>query len=275
VRISGHGDFGVRARGGPVPPGRVRACRITVAALVSFVLVAAVGCGQIRPPGQKQYLVRHTVEKGDTLYSIAWRYGFDYRQVAAWNNIQSPYEIYPGEELLIIPPNRYSGPRESRSSSAASQKAPEPSPTRRSTRATAPKARNSSPVTASGGPVAWAWPTLGEIAGRFAPDSGKKGIDIAGKSGQPIRAAGRGTVVYSGKGLRGYGNLLIIKHNETYLSAYGHNKKLLVKEGDTVEKGENIARMGQKSKSGSILYFEIRRGGKPVDPLKQLPEKRL
>lgn len=272
--------------------------RRAIALLVLVFGLAAAGCGEMRPPGQKRYLVRHTVQQGDTLYSVAWRYGQDYREVAAWNRIDPPYMIYPGEELLIIPPNRFAGPRElpdrapdpaARSASAASSPAARirpprtpsvtPAATPRAPRTTvarsSPQApRRPEPVQAASG-IDWAWPTRGEVTARFSASSGKKGVEIAGQAGQPVVAAAPGDVVYSGDGLIGYGNLLIIKHDEHYLSAYGHNKKLLVREGDRVKRGQEIARMGQTRGSGSILYFEIRRGGKPVDPLKYLPSRRL
>lgn len=253
----------------------------------------------MRPPGKKRYLVRHTVQEGDTLYSVAWRYGQDYREIAAWNRIDPPYTIYAGEELLIIPPNRFAGPRElpqRRAQADTATATATTSPVRdwpparnRNTNAAVPRVIAPEPTTEPSRPrrrpepkpahvvsgVDWAWPTQGKVTGRFSLASGKKGLDIAGEPGQPVLAAAPGDVVYSGDGLIGYGNLLIIKHNEHYLSAYGHNKKLLVKEGDKVKKGQEIARMGQTPGSGSILYFEIRHGGKPVDPLKYLPSRRL
>jgi lipoprotein NlpD len=252
----------------------------------------------MRPPGQKQYLIRHTVEQGDTLYSIAWRYGQDYREVAAWNHIDAPYTIYEGEELLIIPPNRYSGPRERREPPPApvattaparhwptrgSRSVEEPAPKTSSHGSSSTPAASRSHARARPRPapahvasnIDWAWPTRGKVTSRFAVTSGKKGVEISGDAGQAIRAAAPGDVVYSGNGLIGYGNLIIIKHDEHYLSAYGHNKKLLVKEGDKVKRGQKIAIMGQTPGSGSILYFEIRRGGKPVDPLKYLPSRTL
>lgn len=253
----------------------------------------------MRPPGKKRYLVRHTVQEGDTLYSVAWRYGQDYREIAAWNRIDPPYTIFAGEELLIIPPNRFAGPRELprrrvQADTAAATTTPvhDWPPARNKTagggvpRAIPPKSKSDSsrprarpesepkPVQVVSG-IDWAWPTRGKVTSRFSLGSGKKGVNIAGEPGQPVRAAAPGDVVYSGDGLIGYGNLLIIKHNEHYLSAYGHNKNLLVKEGDRVKRGQEIARMGQTPGSGSILYFEIRHGGKPVDPLKYLPSRRL
>ncbi|HEY0721387.1 MAG TPA: peptidoglycan DD-metalloendopeptidase family protein [Gammaproteobacteria bacterium] len=120
---------------------------------------------------------------------------------------------------------------------------------------------------------AWRWPTEGKVVARFDPDSGKKGIDITGRSEQPIFSAAAGDVVYSGSGLLGYGKLIIIKHDDVYLSAYGHNSQLLVKEGDKVAAGQKIATMGISPKEGAILHFEIRKEGKPVDPSRYLPKK--
>jgi lipoprotein NlpD len=121
--------------------------------------------------------------------------------------------------------------------------------------------------------VRWLWPTEGKLVNRFAAGSGRKGLDLGGKLGQPVKAAADGEVVYSGNGLIGYGNLIIIKHDDVFLSAYGHNKKLLVREGAKVKAGQAIGEMGQHPKSGSILHFEIRRHGKPVDPLLYLPNQ--
>lgn len=125
---------------------------------------------------------------------------------------------------------------------------------------------------AGGDEVAWIWPANGKIIGTFS-DNGSKGIDIAGKAGDPVIAAGDGKVVYSGTGLRGYGKLVIIKHNATYLSAYAHNQNILVKEGQTVSKGQKIAEMGNSDADQVKLHFEVRRQGKPVDPLKYLPTR--
>lgn len=129
------------------------------------------------------------------------------------------------------------------------------------------------PATEARGGVVWQWPAVGAIAQSFAPDEGVKGIDIRGEVGERVRAAAAGEVVYSGRGLTGYGNLLIIKHNNVFLSAYGHNRKLLVAEGQQVRAGEPIAEMGQTAKTGSILHFEIRRNGTPVDPNRYLPPR--
>jgi lipoprotein NlpD len=130
------------------------------------------------------------------------------------------------------------------------------------------------PAVAAAGPLRWSWPTDGQVESTFsASDPARKGIKVAGTAGQPIRSAEAGNVVYSGSGLIGYGRLIIIKHNDKYLSAYGHNRKLLVKEGDRVTKGERIAEMGVSNTGHAVLHFEIRRDGEPVDPLRLLPRK--
>lgn len=137
-----------------------------------------------------------------------------------------------------------------------------------------PEAKPASGESVVAGPddVAWIWPSPGKLLGQFS-ESGSKGIDLGGKAGDPVIAAGDGKVVYSGTGLRGYGKLLIIKHNATFLSAYAHNQNLLVKEGQSVNKGQKIAEMGNTDSDQVKLHFEIRRQGKPVDPLKYLPQR--
>ena len=135
-----------------------------------------------------------------------------------------------------------------------------------------PDAKPAETVAASGDDVPWIWPANGKIVGTFS-EGGIKGVDIAGKAGDPVIAAGDGKIVYSGTGLRGYGKLVIIKHNNTYLSAYAHNQAILVKEGQTVSKGQKIAEMGNSDADQVMLHFEVRRQGKPVDPLKYLPQR--
>jgi len=218
----------------------------------------------------------YIVKKGDTLYSIAWNYGHDYREVADWNNISAPYVIYPGQKISLAAPARKKaqpltpGPIVSRDK-PVSGKAPGKKP------AAADKApERETPVEKNNrrnlkGPLQWAWPARGRIVNSDTPIS-KKGIDIAGSPGQVVNAAGEGEVVYSGSGLLGYGRLIIIKHNDMYLSAYAHNSKLLVSEGDYVRAGQNIAHMGQTSKGMTLLHFEIRKNGEPVNPLKYLPK---
>ncbi len=265
-----------------------------VLVLTSVLLgLAACSMPRTRDPGY------HHVRPGDTLYSIAFDYGLDYREVARWNRISPPYRIYAGQQLSLIPPGKqklqplayYSKPVEDKSvgawtpsegpshSEPTTHSQPVKTPTPSRSRPTPPKKRpvektrahpKSQNVTA---PTKWGWPTTGKVVRRFSLKQGKKGIDIQGRTGQPVMATAGGDVVYSGKGLIGYGNLIIIKHSDAYLSAYGHNRRLLVKEGERVKQGQKIAEMGQRPKSGSILHFEIRKNGRPVDPIRYLPTK--
>lgn len=214
----------------------------------------------------------HVVEKGDTLYSIAWRYGHDYRNLAIWNNISATYVIYPGQFIRLKPEKKKAsalqpGPivskRSESSESTATQKRPEP---------VAVKPAKTVSKAASTKKILWQWPTKGKLIKLNTPTS-KKGLDIAGRAGQNIKAAARGEVVYSGSGLLGYGKLIIIKHNETYLSAYAHNDRVFAKEGELVKAGQKIATMGLGNKGRALLHFEIRKDGTPVNPLKHLPGK--
>ena len=204
----------------------------------------------------------HVVRKGDTLYSIAWQSGNDYRKVAAWNNIRWPYRIHPGQRITLKPGYSYKSKSKSTSKKPAKQSAKTPAKHKRKT----VKKQNSVPVN-------WAWPTRGKIIGYFsAKEPGKNGVDIAGRVGQSIKAAANGRVVYSGSGLRGYGNLIIIKHNETFFSAYAHNRNIFVKENQKVKLGQKIADMGNTGANKVMLHFEIRRNGRPINPLRYLPK---
>jgi len=220
-----------------------------------------------------QYRVRH----GDTLYSIAWRANQDYRALARWNGIRPPYVIYPGQLIRLRPrvkPHGKASPQVAR----ARRTAPAMSRSRttaRSSRSTTPHAgttaRSARQTSAS---LHWRWPAKGRLVATWkAGDPLRKGIKIAGREGQPVLATEGGKVVYSGSGLIGYGRLIIIKHNDNYLSAYGHNRKLLVRQGQRVTKGQKIAEMGRANDGRPLLHFEIRRDGKPVDPLKLLPHR--
>ncbi len=227
----------------------------------------------------------HEVKKGETLYSISWRYGADYRELARWNGIQPPYIIHEGQRLRLTPP----GGRSSGEAGKPVARQAAPRPRQQPGNAQPPAAAASaaaSPRTASRPPqprpeeeipnrkLSWAWPARGKVIRTFsAGETGKQGIDIEGRAGSPVRAAAFGRVVYSGSGLRHYGNLIIIKHNARYLSAYAHNRKLLVAEGAVVEKGQKIAEMGRSGTGADrvMLHFEIRADGKPVDPLSFLP----
>ena len=224
--------------------------RPVVVATAIAILLAACASSPSRDAGRQ-----HVVRRGETLFTIAWRYGEDPREVARWNNLGDGSLIYPGQVISLTPP----GGSNSRARAPAQP------------RAAAPKPLPKIPVEP---PPAWQWPTTGAVEVRFGgrPGSGT-GILIGGDAGQPIRAAASGRVVYSGGGLNGYGQLIIVKHNDTYLSAYGHNSTLIVKEGETVRQGQRIATMGEGPGRQPRLHFEIRKNGKPVDPQKLLPSK--
>ncbi len=233
------------------------------------------GCGSFRPPADREVLLEYRVKPGDTLYAIAWRYGYDYRELAAWNRIKPPYHIYVGQKLKIIAPFK-SEPRKPRQVASVPRNPQPPATPRPAVKkpvtAAPPKPPLEKPPTRTDtGAIAWRWPIKGRLVHRFNPSEGRKGVDIGGKRGQEVLAAASGVVVYSGEGLIGYGKLVIIKHNDTYLSAYGHNSLLLVKEGQEVRQGMRIAELGGTRKEGSILHFEIRRDGKPIDPMRFLP----
>jgi len=227
----------------------------------------------------------YTVQKNDTLYSISWRYGMDYKDVARINGIRSPYTIYVGQKLRFKSSNtrpqtttRKATPPTSTKPVAPAPK-PKPQPAPKPTTTTAKKApppastTSTQPFTGSQN-LKWRWPTDGNVVSTYSNSSpGRKGIDIAGRSGQSINAAASGKVVYSGSGLPRYGNLLIIKHNDVYLSAYAHSDKLLVKEGEIVQAGQKIALMGRTGTQRDQLHFEIRRNGKPIDPMRFLPKR--
>jgi lipoprotein NlpD len=202
----------------------------------------------------------YVVRPQDTVYSIAWRYGLDFRDLARWNHIGPDFRINVGQALLLTP-----------SRSGVSAPTPTPTPTRPRPPAKAPV--GSAPSVAGPGVTGlkWAWPTDRSGAPRAVPSGG---ILLYGQLGQDVRAASGGRVVYSGTGIRGYGNLIIIKHGENWLSAYAHNRESLVRDGQEVSGGEVIGHMGEGAPNKPVLYFEIRRNGKPVDPLKFLPDVR-
>jgi lipoprotein NlpD len=226
------------------------------------------------PPGY------HQVKRGDTLYSIAFQYGYSYDQIAAWNAIAAPYVIHVGQRLRVMSPGATTPsmvrvlPAEAVASSAPATAAEPSAPASAQVVAPASNLPTAPPEKLPSGPLRWNWPSQGKLLHGFAPDQpGGKGIGIGGRLGQDVTAAANGWVVYSGSGLMGYGQLVIVKHDKSLLSAYGHNGRLLVKEGDAVRAGEVIAAMGANGASGPMLHFEIRRDGKPVNPLNYLPRR--
>jgi len=224
---------------------------------------------KIKP--KKKYLPgRVKAEKGDTLYSFSKQYGVSVDRLAQLNQLKKPYVIQPGQTIYLKPLNTSRRP-----SSATATKTSGKTGTRTTSRNVSkqPKITKSQAQSISWPKtIRWQRPAKGKVIKKFnRRKNDAKGIDIAGKKGSAIVAAAKGKVVYSGNGLISYGNLIIIKHNKSFLSAYAYNRKLLVKEGDIVKAGQRIAEMGYKEKQRSILHFEIRKNGKPVDPLKYLP----
>lgn len=302
----------------------IRSCWLAAIALAFTMLT---GCGASGPlmPGQRVANTtesrpspapeNYRVRSGDTLYSIAFGYGLDWRRVARWNDISAPYTIHAGDWIrLQAPPDMRSAvvvaeTPEDRSTSApgrgnvaagksvsgAAASTPKPV-SKRTVDVAAPAEPESRPkpkaaqrrsvpgtkvdptpvpaaATRSVAGVAWRWPTNGGIARGFNAGASRKGILISGESGQSIRAAADGEVVYSGNGLIGYGELIIVKHSDRMLSAYAHNRERLVGEGQQIRSGQLIAHMGSNERDQFVLHFEIRRDGKPDDPVKYLPPR--
>jgi len=295
----------------------------------ALVLAALAACSSNAPaPVEDRYggaagQPTYQVQRGDTLYSIAFRYGLDYRRVAAANNIFPPYTIYPGQVILVretaspgAPPAAVApGAAVVTPYPAAAAPARPPQPLPQSgpgapvvpdvppigatapppgidpvpAAATPPPGAPSLPPAAAapppaaavaavnepftGAPVAaWRWPTAGRVTRTYS-GTVHKGIDIDGRRGDPVHAAATGKVVYAGTGIVGFGELLIVKHNDTHLSAYGHNDRLLVTEGQIVQAGQQIAEKGSSGTDTVKLHFEIRQEGKPIDPLRLLPRR--
>jgi len=253
----------------------------------------------------------YTVKRGDTLLRIALEHGQNYRDLVVWNDLSNPNDIKVDQVLRVLPPTgdtggaqtsaivmppvtevkpaapvvpKKSGPRgekraysdatlaELRADGGNGDVKPAPAPA--ATVAAAPAAAAAAPAASAPGDekISWMWPSEGKVIGTF--DEGKnKGVDIAGKAGQQVVAAGAGKVMYAGSGIRGYGNLVIVKHSNSLLSAYAHNRSILVKEGQNVNKGQAIAEMGDSDADRVKLHFEIRQQGKPVDPSKFLPNR--
>ena len=237
----------------------------SAAGLIIVLVGSLVSCQSTPPPAPMSVIGErgktHVVRRGETLYAIAWRYGLDYRALARSNGISKPYTIYVGQRLRLASTGKSSkqstkgaaNPRVAKTPDRAvykkkpvSKPAPPPAPSR----------------------LSWQWPIEGEVTSNFSL-SGKvnKGIDVRATAGNAVRAAADGSVVYAGGNLRGYGKLVIVKHDATFLSAYGNNEALTVKEGDTVSKGQEIGRLG----GDQVLHFEIRRDGRPEDPEQHLP----
>lgn len=248
-----------------------------------------------RTAGKGSYIVK----AGDTLYKISLDHGHGYKDVAAWNNLESPYVIHPGQELRVALPDAESAggavARPVVLSKAVEQRPiddPVDGPRRDPKAGREPysddafakafrvgeaalvrvEIKSDAKSDSAEGDQLWAWPATGRLLGQFG-ENGKKGIEIAGRKGDPVVASADGRVVYSGSALRGYGQLLILKHSPVFLSVYAHNSKVLVKEQDAVKRGQKIAEMGDTEADQVKLYFEIRQQGKQVDPSTLLPSR--
>ncbi|MGA0089452.1 MAG: peptidoglycan DD-metalloendopeptidase family protein [Burkholderiaceae bacterium] len=264
--------------------------------------------GSLEPVGKGQYRVR----RGDTLYSIAVDHNADWKDLARWNKLSNPNVIEPGQVLWVADPSPRSGPALAQSSAppasgaqaqpiapssgvgvrplqsqppsdpqaaggtgmGSSAMADPPAAASSTADPAAPVASTPPTELASIAPAAtgWVWPANGQIISGFA-EGGSKGLSIAGAPGEAIFAAETGKVVYSGSGLRGYGNLVIVKHEQDVITAYAHNRAILVKEGQTVRRGQKIAELGMSDADRPMLLFEVRKGGKPVDPMTFLPTR--
>lgn len=233
------------------------------------------------------YWGQHVVKQGETLYSIAWRYGRDYRELGNANGIAPPYHIRAGQVLRLdlrgtVTSASQTGsvaarsPTPSRPPSRPTSSRPAEAPVASRPVVTRPPDRSSplSDRTQVVSNIEWRWPHLGTVIADFST-TGKvnKGLDIAGNAGDQVRAAASGSVVYAGSGLLGYGNLIIVNHDEHYLSAYAHNRNILVQEGQNVQAGQVIAELGNSGADRPKLHFEIRKNGNPVDPSQYLPPR--
>ncbi len=265
----------------------------------SLLCLLISGCVPIEEAGSRAHVLRlpvYHVTRGETLYSIAWRFRLDHKQVAWWNNIQPPFIIYRGQTLFLAPPpgktfypteNKLQPPQQvviqsatdnSTSNSSSTQtrkpqvvthKPPKPAIVKSPATTRRVSTSNTKPIKIEQKKIIeWSWPAKGKVIARFDRVSG---LNISGKEGQPVVASASGKVVYSGNGLKGYGQLIIIKHDDKFLSAYAHNKRVLVNQGDRVFSGQKIAEMGNTTTGAPQLHFEIRRNGEPVDPEKYLP----
>ena len=212
----------------------------------------------------EENVAQYTVKRGDTLYSIATQHHLDYHQLASWNSIGPDYRIEVGQVLRLAALGAAHSVVLNRPRKEAATVAREPT--------TVASGASAVPAVNLERYYQWQWPLRGAIAKTYSLEGGSKGLDIVGAPGQTVIAAAPGRVVYSGSGLKGYGELVIIKHDETYLSAYGYNRRRLVEEGDLVTAGQAIAELGLGPQQKPLLHFEIREHGKALDPLALLPQ---
>ena len=280
----GSGATGARSQAPASPQGPASASGAAPAR-------AAAGAENSGKPGH------YTVKPGDTLIRVSLDHGQNWRDVARWNAIENPNLIEVGQVLRVAPPEQEAALASARTAAAvpaprqdpvappAPAAVPGAVPAAAAAAEARPVAGASAPAPAAAGAVEntaaragdeavdWAWPATGSVVATFDEARGVKGVSIAGRAGDPVLAAADGRVVYAGSGLRGYGNLVIVKHNNTFLTAYAHNQALLVKEDQAVRRGQKIAEMGSTDAERVKLHFEIRRQGRPVDPARLLPAR--
>jgi len=244
--------------------------------VATFAIALLSACASTGPVGVGYY----RVQRGDTLSGIAQRNGTTVRDLSRWNSLSNPNALEVDQILRVVPPVQSFGAVRTTPGLTSGTGTAKPGtatpyhPAQTASRGTSAGSSTATPATTTipATSLALVWPAQGQVVGRF--NSGdNKGMDIAGAAGAPIFAAAAGKVVYAGNGLRGYGNLLIIKHNADYLTAYAHNRALLVKEGQSVTAGEQIAEMGQTDSDRVMLHFELRYQGKSIDPMNDLPPR--
>lgn len=253
--------------------------------ILTGVLLLLTACGAANVPvinkSPNRYIPPEVVVGSkDSIYSISWRYGLDYLDIAEWNGLMAPYDLKSGQKISLragakptpveppakvasqpIPPPATVKPAPGPPADVADKPADKPAPV---------PAAPAKPLPPLSEPTQWQWPAQGEVLARYSPDNGNNGLQIGGNPGAPVTATAAGDVVYVGEGLRGYGKLIILKHTDKFLSAYAHNQRILVAEGDRVKSTQKIAEMGSSGAERTMLHFEIRVNGKPEDPLKYL-----
>jgi lipoprotein NlpD len=240
-------------------------CKILVCFLISLILAACGARNELAPVSElkwqpySRYQKSHLVRRGETLYAIAFRYDTDFRQLAVLNHLRPPYSLRVGQVLNLQGITHHTTPVNARYIPPQHQPQTPRKP-----------AIIYSPVISRWSSSGWLWPVSGRVVASFIPEQGKKGINIACKKGDKVRASAGGVVAYAGNGLAGYGNLIIIKHNNEYLTAYGNNAKNMVSEGQQVKSGQVIAEAGVIDRKYWGVHFEIRKKGTPVNPLNYL-----
>jgi lipoprotein NlpD len=250
------------------------------ATLLLAALLAGCGAGGLAPvdsrdgygPAPPGY---YRIRRGDTLSEIAERRRIRMRTLAGWNNLSPPYALYAGDLLRVEPPDGKSSPPGGSAGRTVAARGASASGQPRAVRTSARPSSTVAGGDAASSGITWAWPVRGPVKQGFrGGDRTRQGVRIAVAEGTPVGAAADGTVVYSGSGLKGYGNLIIVKHNARYLSAYGFNRDLLAREGDRVKRGQRLAVAGRAANGEGLLHFEIRQNGVAVDPLRFLPPTR-